>query len=344
MSRLAGTLEQRYGEGVTHPSRVPGAEDKRKTTNLERYGAENVFSRESKLFDGVQAASAPYRPIMRGADNPFARPEVQAKIRQANLERYGVENPNQRPEVRSKTKATNLERYGTEEALAAPVIRERIKATNLERYGGPAPSCSPEVNEKARQTNLERWGVEWTSMLPEVRQKQLETMLDHYGAHYFGSDIGKETLRSIFMQKYGVPHPMQVPEIAFKALVNAGGKGTPNQLEVRFAAHFPTLLYTGDGGFWRWLPKLGHHKNPDFILPGPDSSKPKHGVTKVVELFGNYWHSRMFTGKANFEHERELVEAYQDIGIDCLIVWESEVKACEEEVLRRVTSFLGLLA
>jgi hypothetical protein len=59
------------------------------------------------------------------------------------------------------------------------------------------------------------------------------------------------------------------------------------------------------------LPKLQHHKNPDFILPGPHPDNPKKAVTHVVEAFGDYWHSKMFTGKAPFDHERELVEAFQ---------------------------------
>lgn len=148
-----------------------------------------------------------------------------------------------------------------------------------------------------------------------------------------------EKCRQTFRSKYGVDHPRQDPAY-WETILDRIRLPGPNQLEVRFAAHFPTLLYTGNGTFWRWLPKLGHHKNPDFILPGSDSSEPKRGVTKVVELFGDYWHSRMFTGKANFEHEQELVEAYRDIGIECLIVWESEMKACPDAVWDQVTAFL----
>ena len=114
----------------------------------------------------------------------------------------------------------------------------------------------------------------------------------------------------------------------------------PNLLERRFSSTFPQLLYTGDGSFWKWLPKLGHHKNPDFILPGPVASNPKKGVAKVVEVFGDYWHSRMFTGKANFDHEQELIEAFSSIGISCFVVWESEFKADPDGVRERVLDFL----
>lgn len=92
--------------------------------------------------------------------------------------------------------------------------------------------------------------------------------------------------------------------------------------------------------FWRWLPGLGHHKNPDFILPGPE--RPKKGITKVVEVFGDFWHSKLFTGRAPFEHEQELVLAYQGVGLECLVVWESEIKEDPITVRARVVEFLSL--
>jgi G:T-mismatch repair DNA endonuclease (very short patch repair protein) len=48
----------------------------------------------------------------------------------------------------------------------------------------------------------------------------------------------------------------------------------------------------------------------------------------------------MFTGKANFDHEQELIEAFADIGIECLVVWESEVESDPEGVKVRLAAFL----
>ena len=59
-----------------------------------------------------------------------------------------------------------------------------------------------------------------------------------------------------------------------------------------------------------------------------------------MELFRDYWHSRMFTGSANFEHEQQLVDAFADIDITCLVIWESEFKADSEAVRQRVLNFL----
>lgn len=430
MARLADTLQQNHGLGATHPRKIQEAEEKRKTTLLARYGAENVFCRESSVFDKVQASMDGKRPILKGADNPFAWTDVQEKIRSFYLERYGVENPQQVPEIRRKVQLTNLERYGGE-LLASPILREKSERTSLERYGFKIPACSPEVTERARQTNLTRWGVEWTSQHPDVQARQAKTQLEKYGNYYVASDEGRAVIKEILQQRYGVDHPakiegfwakvvetfyrrygvshpflleeflekrrvtcqarygvdspLQSPDLYAKLVatvqsqygvecvfqaeevkekvrqINIARYGFPHPMmnqeyalarlekmrrpgpnfpERLLQAMLPELLYTGAGDFWRWLPLLGHHKNPDFILPGPDPEKPKKGVTKVVELFGDFWHSRMFTGKANFEHESELVRAFEEVGIKCLVVWESELKNQPAETQERILSFI----
>lgn len=363
--RFEATMVERHG--VANPRHLEEAEERRRETIRERYGADNVFSRESTIFDQVQESLEGKRPVLRGQDNPFAWEETKAKIKETNLERYGVENPQQCSQIRERTRETNLERYGVEEVLSSPDIRERIRETCEEVYGGPAPSCDPEVQAKTKETNLERYGVPWTCMDPEVRRKQLETMEGNFGGHFFASEEGKDKIRksmeerygvefysqlpewwevvepkqkATWLHNYGVDHPMKDPEIRIKALKSAFNGRTPNMLERRVNALAPALLYTGNGTFWKWLPLLDHHKNPDFILPGPDPKKPKKGVTKVVEVFGDFWHSRMFTGKAPFEHEQELIEAFRGIGVACLVVWESEVKEDASGVQARIEEFL----
>lgn len=423
--------------GVENPMRSPEANAKRKATNLAKYGAENPFCKEASTFDKVQASLEGKRPVLRGADSPFAKPEVKAKIRKTMLERYGSENPQQVAEIRAKTRETCIERYGGE-LLGSPVLEAKARETNLARYGDAYPQRTDAVKDKQRETNLERWGVPWTGMHPEIRAKQLETHHERYGSHWFASDEGKAEIKRVlqerygvdhwmqtdgawdrlvesFREKYGVDHPLQLAEFLDKrietccerygvdnvlqdaeimarlqatnlerygsphymnserfvrqCLVNAGfplpevlpdhpmqnreyarqhlekmsPANGPNGLERAVQALAPdgSILFTGDFTFWRWLPTLSKHKNPDFIVPGPDPTNPKKGVTRVVEAFGDFWHSRVFTGKAPFAHEQDLIEAYAEIGITCLVLWESEVKADPDSVRSRLEGFLG---
>ena len=375
-ARQQVTLKARYGDGVTNMRQVPGSEEKRSATNLERYGAENPFARESSVFAQVQASMEGKRPVFYGQDNRFSQPETQEKIRETMKEKYGAENPQQVPEIRSRTRATNLDRYGHEELLGAPEIRKKIVATNEERYGGPAPSCSPEVLEKQKQTNMERYGVPWTAMDPEVRRKQLETMEANWGSHFFASKEGKQSIResllekygvdhwmktggaweklkAVFQERFGVDHPLQlewVREKQYETNIRRYGspfpgfcQNGPNLLERRVLSMASQLKFTGNGRYWRKLPLLGAYKNPDFVLPGTAATRahPWRGAMKVVEAFGDYWHSKIFTGRAPFEHESELIQAYAEVGLDCLVIWESEVKTDPENVKIRLTQFLA---
>jgi hypothetical protein len=371
--RLKQTNLERYG--VEDVSQTPEVRARRTQTNLERYGAGNPFCRESSIFEQVQERSKESHVSLCGQDNPFAWPEVKEKVRAYWQREHGVDNPQQVPEIRGRVQATNLERYGVEEILSLPDVRERIRDTCEALYGGPAPSCDPEVVEKARKTNQERYGVDWTCQDPDVRRRQLEAMEAHYGSHYFASEEGKadilaaiqgkygvdhwmktegawDKLVTVFQEKFGVDHPLQLEEFREKQQnTNIQKYGTPfpglctrgpNLLERRVHRMCPELLFTGDGAFWKRLPKLERFKNPDFIVPGPNPANPKKGVTKVVEVFGDFWHSRLFTGKAPFVHEQELIEAFLGIGIQCLVIWESEVKKHPDEVVERIKAFLML--
>lgn len=370
--RRRSTNLDRYG--VEHAALAPEVQARRDATNIERFGAPNPFSRDASTFQKVQSSLEGKRPSLRGKDNPFAWDSVKDKTRETMRRKYGAENPQQVPEIRNRTRATNLERYGAEEILAAPRIREAIRETCEKKYGGPSPACSSDVLAKAQKTNMERFGVPWTNMNPDVRRRQLESMEAKYGSHFFASEEGKATVRAALKERYGVEFPGQIEGhwdkavVAFRErygvdhplhleffnekrfatcirLYNTPFPGRPeigpNIFERRIGALCPRLIFVGDGQFWKRLPSLHCFKNPDFILPGPDPDHPQRGVTKVVEAFGDYWHSKIFTGKANFDHEQDLIAAYADIGISCLIVWESEVKDDIEAVGVRIRSFVA---
>jgi hypothetical protein len=371
--RAVKTNIKRYGTAA--PIENPEIRARIEATNRERYGAANPFSREASTFDAVQASLNGKRPVLRGSDNPFSREDVKAKIRSTMLEKHGAENPQQVPEIRAKTRDTVIDRYGGE-LLASPVLREKAEATNIARYGAAFAGGTPDVQAKVRATNIERYGVPYTCMDPEIRRKQIETMHTNYGSHYFASDEGKaeilrvirekygadhwmqtpgawDKLKEVFLQKHGVEHPLQLEgfrekqrqtligryDNPFPGLRNKGPNGLESKI-LELAGG--SLVFTGDGSFWKKLPALNKYKNADFILPGPSPEHPKRNVTKVVEAFGDFWHSRIFTGKAPFDHEQELIDAYADIGIQCLVVWESEVRTDPEAVKSRIQAFLDV--
>lgn len=378
-ARRRNTYLDRYG--VSNPAHNKESVEKRKQTNLERYGAENPFSKESLVFEKVQDALEGKRPVLKGKENPFAWESVQDKIKQTNLERYGAVNPQQNNEVKAKTQATNLDRYGGT-LLGSDELRAKIEATNMDKYGVPNPSMSDEVKAKIVATNMERYGVPYTSAVEEFRQKQIKTMIENYGSHYFASQKGKDDIRAVmmdrygvefpgsieghwdrvketFLERYGVEHPLQLQEFRDKQYeTNIKRYGTPflglvanrmNGFESRVASYSDKLTFTGNGAYWRFLPSkknfdgsIGGYKNPDFVVcVSEDSDHPYRSATKVVECFGDYWHGESKTGMSKEDHERNTIEAYAEVGLDCLVIWESDILSDEQTVVDKVRVFLS---
>jgi len=120
-------------------------------------------------------------------------------------------------------------------------------------------------------------------------------------------------------------------------------RSSPNGLEKRVASLAPKdfpIYFTGNRKVWVELTALGKHKNPDFIIPLPGTKRSIVGFTKVVEVFGDWWHSERFTGQDPKAHERELVQAYAVEGIKCLVLWESDIKKRPRAVRERLRRFI----
>jgi hypothetical protein len=355
-AKVRTTLQARYGVG--NPNQSPTIRAKITTRNLERYGVG-----ESLAAPEIRGKIAATNQERYGGASPSCSPEVVERARQTNLKRWGVEWTAQHPEIRQRQlqtvfenygghffasdrgqaeiKAILIERYGADHPSRIAGFWDKTVATFLRKYGAEHPLLLAEFLDKRRGTCQARYGVDNPLQNPDVYARLVDTVRAKYGVDcVFQAESVKEKARETNSEKYGVPHPMLNQEYALQRLERMRRPG-PNFLERQFGKHNPELLYTGDGSFWRWLPGLKHHKNPDFILPGPDPKDPKRGVTHVVEVFGDFWHSRHFTGRESFDHEAELISAYAEIGLSCLIVWESEFKKDPDGVRTRVVGHLG---
>jgi len=238
------------------------------------------------------------------------------------LERWGVENPQQHPETRTKTEKTNMERYGAISPFAqGSILYEQVQAA-LE---GKRPILRGNDNPFA-----------W----PRVKEKVLRECLAKVGYEFPEYGTEAETLEDL-ADRYGMTHPMQDRDFARMMLHAQSSSREPNGPERMVQEMEPRLLYTGNRTFWRWLPRLGRHKNPDFVLRGPVHGHPFRDLRKVVEVNGDFWHSEQFTGVWPEQHESELIEAYAEVGLECLVIWESEVKSDPEGVAGRLRDFLG---
>lgn len=358
LERRESTVRERYG--VANVFQDPGVKGLIGQTMVERYG-------------GVGKASPVLRPKIEqtmearyGHVNPFGSPEIQERIKQGHLERYGVENPNQAPEVIARRMETNRQRYGAPHYLQTEEFKEASRETSRERYGtdhpmqseagrerqvegcmkafgAPNPLSVPEIFQKSYDTNLANHGGKHSQQCPEVLEKARATWLEKYGVdNPSKAEEIKARIKDVWMGKYGVPFPPQ-------SLWVGRAMSFPNGLERKVAALAPeVLVYAGDGSYWVRHQGTSRSRNPDFVVLDQEQlAAYRSGVSlntlrtyAVVEAFGDYWHGPGVTGKERGEHEAEVLDYYARAGIQCLIVWEGEVKADPAGVAARLAAFL----
>lgn len=133
------------------------AKEKRKNTNLEKFGVQNPFSCE----------------------------KIKEKIKETNLKLYGVENPAQSEQCKNKSKQTCLEKYNKEYATQCNEIQDKIKQTNLEIYGTEYAISSKEVRKKSKNTMIEKFGVENAFQSEEIKDKIKRENLEKFGVENY---------------------------------------------------------------------------------------------------------------------------------------------------------------
>ncbi len=118
---------------------------KQKTTNLERYGVEDV--NKEQWF--------------------------KKQIKESNIEKYGVSNPNKLSSLKSKIKQKHLEKYGVDHPYKTEKIKNKTIKTNIERYGVENVFQSEEIKDKIKETNLRKYGVEYISQNPDIYENRI---------------------------------------------------------------------------------------------------------------------------------------------------------------------------
>jgi hypothetical protein len=138
---------------------------KRKKTNLEKYGDENYNLFGSQSFK----------------DNL--------------MKKYGYEYNTQIPEVKEKIQKTNLERYGVKcnlQLISGSEHSKLIWKNNKEK-----------INNKRKKKSLEKYGYDSPNKSPIIKQKQKESLIKHYGslenAYKYKYELNKKTK----LKKYG---------------------------------------------------------------------------------------------------------------------------------------------
>ena len=169
----------------------------------------------------------------------------------------------------------------------------------VELYGRPGANLTPEQWKQIREDNWKKYGNPFASLTPEQRR---------------ASGIKG---RLAAQQK-----PRKTTELQLINALSQAGIYAANAADAEVGQVYFTELNNNKRYFTL---RNGRKVLPDF--------KAK-GIPLVIETNGDYYHSEKFAKQNGFEeykfNENIMIAQYADIGIKCLVYWESQLQNPEQ--------------
>jgi len=305
----------------------PESKQKRKTTNLAKYGHEYI-----SLCPHVRSKVCATNLERYGHETPLLNADVQAKISATNLERYGHENPLLNADVQAKIRATNLEAYGVENVLSSSLIQDRVKTTNLQRYGFANAVQAEAVQSKTKNTNLQRYGAEYGLSNPDVQRKRRLTNVARYGsAHATLHPAVRAKLSATNIARYGHQSSFGNSDVQKKIyrtkMLRGLYKQSKGELELR---DFCKTLDPDARTTMAYLNKKAFQI--DIFLPSKNI---------CIEYNGMFWHSEGNKKNYSEKHlDKTKACALQDRRL--IHIWETEWHNKRPQVENYIRSVAGI--
>lgn len=194
--------------GTRFPNASPEALEKKKNTNLSRYGETTVLKNKDYREGGMIRKY--------GKSYPQQVDSIRQKCKETNKSRYGKEYVFQTDEFKEQNKQKMLEEYGVDNYAKTDKFKKQMNDV-LEKYGEQydatftAISQVPHVKERAIQTNTEKYGVKYATQASEVKKARKETFKSRYGVEWMTqhSAFVKKAQQTL-KERYGVTGTSQL--------------------------------------------------------------------------------------------------------------------------------------
>lgn len=192
------------------------------------------------------------------------------------LEKYNVTNISQLLSVKDKKQETCIDNYGVKWPMQSAIVRAKSLDTVLKKYGVDNVSKNPKVIEKIKETQYERYGDLY--MRTEEGKEILKSICqEKYGVDWYFSSIDfKEKLEKRCMELFGVPNPFLSPTVQAE-IAKRNGKGKSKE-ETKWLDSLEVPLE-----FRQYCIKGNSGSN--YIVDGYDPN-----TNTVYEWNGSFWH------------------------------------------------------
>lgn len=148
-------------------------------------------------------------------------PEVQNKIKQTCIKRYGETNYNKTSESKKRHAETCIQKYGCSSYAKTEEFKQRYRKTCLAKYGKEYFFQTDIFKKKQTETCLKKFGCMFASQNPNIKEKKLETLTTtiqkRYGTQFFfQSEYFKQKYKQFFLTNYNVDNVSKLPETKCK--------------------------------------------------------------------------------------------------------------------------------
>lgn len=281
------SLQKKYG--VSSAMDVPGAKDKFKKTNLEKYGVEYPAQNASIIQKTVAT---------RNKRTTEDREKTKKKAEKTSIQKYGTTHHMKVVTQQEKVKSTNLTKYGVEFPLQNEVSIDKLKETikKLDRNT---------IISKTKQTILDRYGVDAVSRI-HLSEKTL-SILDNKDlfCNYVCGKERKDVLSELNIADhtlYLYAKEYQAQNLFKRPLTSEFEKEVASFLEdlgVVFTQNDRTILSP---------------KELDFYIPG---------LRIAIECCGLYWHSEISAGRGKEYHVDKFTKC-KESGVKLITIFHDE--------------------
>lgn len=317
--------------------------EKRKITNIERYGDENPNTNEDIKEKRKRTTLERY-----GVEHTSQSNEIKNKIKNTNLKKYGTEYPSKNKEIQEKIKNTSLERYGKTSYLATEECQQKAKThisenkekilkkkqvTSLKNYNEIHPMKNKEFKEKIKKTNMEKYGVDWFFQTENFNEKYVyQTYYDNLsniGKYYFDN---QEKILEIYNERKlnicDLSDIVEIHPVKLARMFHENNWKIENRKVSSEEKHFKMRLEDDLN--------LTITNNDRTIISPYEIDIAILDKNVGVEYHGLYWHSTNDYENVYYKHKDKLVLAKNN-GVKLLQFFSNEVNQ-KYEIVKSIIS------
>jgi len=293
------------------------ANEKRKITNVEKYGCENVFQNEK-----IKNKSSKTKTSKYGNKN-YVNVE---KNKKTCLEKYGKEDYIRSDDFKIKSEKTKLNKYGTINTSSLQSTKNKMKKTKLDKYGDE----NYVNNDKYQKTCLKKYGVENYMKSQDYKNSKMSESSIKYDCNIIDFNGGVYT---IYCDKCGKNYDISISNLIQRYYykidycTNCKPIGDQSSFSENELKDF--VLKNFDGDIILKDRNILSPKEIDIFIP----------ILNIgIEFNGVYWHNEL--NKSNKYH-MEKTEMAEKQGIRLVQIYQDDWIFKQEIVKSRILNLLN---